>query len=79
MTAVRGPAYEGPLVAAAAYVVACGARHLGRLPTVRELGACVALACGTADLREPAVVRWERSIRVAGRHAALVALAEASG
>lgn len=79
VSAVRAPAFEGPLVATAAYVVACGARHLGRLPTARELGACLALARGAVDVREPAVVRWERSIRVAGRHAALVALGEATG
>lgn len=68
---------DAALAGAAGHALALGAKTLGRLPTAREFTALLALARGAADVREAAVVGWERSIRVAGRQAPLVALAEA--
>lgn len=80
--AVRAAAHnatplDASLAGAAGHAIALGAKTLGRLPTARELAALLALARGAADVREAPIVRWERSIRVAGRQGPLVALAEA--
>lgn len=73
----------GPLdedwVEAAACVVAFGARELGRLPTVHELTCLLAFARGTVDVCAEPIVRWERSLRVVGRQAAIVSLATLVG
>ncbi|MFO0602447.1 MAG: hypothetical protein U0324_04695 [Polyangiales bacterium] len=69
--------FDAALAGAAGHAIALGAKTLSRLPTARELAALLALARGAADVREAPIIRWERSIRVAGRQAPLIALAEA--
>ncbi len=58
-----------------AWMMAVGARALGRMPTVSDLASLLDALRGDSDVSSSALVRWERSVRVAGRREACEALA----
>ncbi len=60
---------------AAAWMVAQGARVLRRVPTVNEASLMLAVLRCDRDASTPALVRWERALRISGRRDACAAMA----
>lgn len=64
-----------PERALTAWMIATGARALGHMPTAVELASLLDALRGGSDVSSPALVRWERALRVAGRRDACEDLA----
>ena len=70
-----GAALDDAHRSAATWMLAQGARVLRRVPAVSEASQLLSVLRGERDASSPAIVRWERALRISGRCEACAAMA----